>query len=60
MWTLYNSDWAEKHSTSGAVFIYSKAAISWASSKQSSVVLLSCGAEIMALSEAAKEVVHCT
>ena len=36
-------------------FQYSQAAISWASRKQDSVALSSCEAEIMALSEAAKE-----
>jgi hypothetical protein len=37
------------------VFTYNQAAISWANKKQNSVALSSCEAEIMALSEAAKE-----
>ena len=53
-----DSDWAEKHSTSGSVFIFSKAAISWGSKKQASVALSSCEAEIVALSESAKEGIH--
>eukprot|EP00965_Chrysotila_dentata_P168814 5574295-Pleurochrysis_carterae.AAC.1 len=43
-----DSDWATKHSTSGYVFIYNQAAISWASKKQPSVALFSCEAEIIA------------
>ena len=52
---MSDSDWAVKHSTTGYVFHYSMAAISWASKKQSSIALSSCEAEIMALSEASKE-----
>ena len=37
------------------MFTYNQAAISWASKKQNSVAISSCEAEIMALSEAAKE-----
>jgi hypothetical protein len=55
---MSDSDWAVKHSTSGHVFTYARAAVSWGSTKQSSVALSSCEAEIMALSEAAKEAVH--
>ena len=53
-----DSDWAVKHSTSGFVFRYCKAAISWGSKKQKSVALSSCEAEIVAASEAAKEAVY--
>eukprot|EP00965_Chrysotila_dentata_P005251 172443-Pleurochrysis_carterae.AAC.1 len=34
-----DSDWATRHSTSGYVFMYSQAVISWASKKQPSVAL---------------------
>ena len=53
-----DSDWAVKHSTTGYVFSYSVAAISWASKKQATVALSSCEAEVVALSEAAKEGVY--
>ena len=55
---LSDSDWAVKHSTTGYVFMYAQAAISWGSKKQSSIALSSCEAEIMALSEASKEAVY--
>ena len=55
---MSDSDWAVRHSTTGFVFTYSLAAVSWGSKKQSSVALSSCEAEIMALSEAAKEAVY--
>ena len=53
-----DSDWAVKHSTTGYIFNYSVAAISWASKKQATVALSSCEAEVVALSEAAKEGVY--
>ena len=53
-----DSDWATRHSTSGAVFMYSHAAVSWASKKQPCVALSSCEAEIIAASEAAKEATY--
>eukprot|EP00965_Chrysotila_dentata_P020258 670874-Pleurochrysis_carterae.AAC.1 len=53
-----DSDWATRHSTSGYVFMYNQAAISWASKKQQSVTLSSCEAEIIAASEATKEAVY--
>lgn len=52
---MSDSDWAVKHSTSGSVFMYMSAAITWGSRKQPTVALSSCEAEIMAASEAAKE-----
>ena len=52
---MSDSDWAVKHSTTGWAFMYNMALISWNSSKQTSVALSSCEAEIMAASEAAKE-----
>ena len=53
-----DSDWAVKHSTSGWVFLYNSATISWGTKKQTSVALSSCEAEIMAASEATKEAVY--
>jgi hypothetical protein len=55
---MSDSDWAIRHSTTGYVFNYSLAAISWGSKKQNSIALSSCEAEIMALSEASKEAVY--
>ena len=55
---MSDSDWGVKHSTSGFVFRYNSAAISWGSKKQQSVALSSCEAEIMAASVAASEGVH--
>ena len=55
---MSDSDWAVRHSTTGFVFHYAQAAVSWGSKKQSSVALSSCEAEIMALSEASKEAVY--
>ena len=54
---MSDSDWAVKHSTSGHVFHYMSAAISWASKKQPTIALSSCEAEIVAASEAAKEAI---
>eukprot|EP00965_Chrysotila_dentata_P051381 1703759-Pleurochrysis_carterae.AAC.1 len=53
-----DSDWATRHSTSGYVFTYNRAAISWSSKKQATVALSSCEAEIVAASEATKEAVY--
>jgi len=53
-----DSDWATRHSTSGSVFLYNTAAVSWSCKKQASVALSSCEAEIMAASEAAKEATY--
>ena len=55
---MSDSDWAVRHSTTGFVFTYALAAVSWGSKKQDSVALSSCEAEIVALSEAGKECVH--
>ena len=55
---MSDADWAVKHSTSGFVFNYCSAAISWASKKQPRVALSSCEAELMAASEATKEAVY--
>eukprot|EP00965_Chrysotila_dentata_P091288 3014102-Pleurochrysis_carterae.AAC.1 len=41
-----DSDWATRHSTSGHVFMYGQAAITWSSKKQATVALSSCEAEI--------------
>ncbi len=50
-----DSDWAVKHSTSGWLFTYSRAVVTWGSKKQQSIALSSCEAEIMAMSEACKD-----
>ena len=55
---MTDSDWAVRHSTSGWVFQYGSAAISWGSKKQKTVALSSCEAEIMAASESAKEALY--
>ena len=53
-----DSDWAIRHSTTGFVFNYCSAAISWASKKQPTISLSSCETELMAASEAAKEAIY--
>ena len=53
-----DSDWAVRHSTTGFVFTYCRAAISWGSKRQKSIALSSCEAEIVAASEAAKEATY--
>ena len=55
---MSDADWAVKHSTTGYVFKFNSAAISWGSKKQDSISLSSCESEIMAASEAAKEAVY--
>ena len=55
---MSDSDWAVRHSTTGYVFTYALAAISWGSKKQPTIALSSCEAEIVALSESAKESVY--
>ena len=53
-----DSDWDVRHSTTGYVFNYNSAAISWGSKKQAIVALSSCEAEIVAASETAKEALY--
>ena len=55
---MSDASWGVRHSTSGFVFHFGQATISWHSKKQPSVALSSCEAEIMAASEAAKEAVY--
>ena len=55
---MSDSDWATRHSTTGWVFMFASAAISWGSKRQASIALSSCEAEIMACSEAAKEAIY--
>ena len=50
-----DSDWAVRHSTSGWLFMYSSAAVNWGGTKQPTIALSSCEAEIMAASEGAKD-----
>ena len=47
-----------KNSTSGWAILWQSAVLSWGSRKQKSIALSSCEAEIIALSEAAKDVVY--
>ena len=58
LYGMSDADWAERHSTMGYIFLMHSAAISWSSKKQASVALSTCEAEIVAASEACKEVVH--
>ena len=55
-----DASWETRHSTSGWLVQWGSAAISWGSRKQQSIgiALSSCEAEIIALSEAAKDVVY--
>ena len=48
--------WETAASTSGWVVLWQSAALSWGSRKQKSIALSTCEAEIIALSEATKEV----
>ena len=50
--------WEVRHSTSGWVTLWQSAALTWGSRKQKSIALSSCEAEIIALSEAAKDMVY--
>jgi hypothetical protein len=53
-----DASWETAASTSGWVVLWQSAALSWGSRKQKSIALSSCEAEIIALSEAAKDVVY--
>ena len=53
-----DASWEVKHSTSGWLVLWQSAALSWGSKQQKSIALSSCEAEIIALSEAAKDVVY--
>ena len=53
-----DASWEVKHSTSGWVVNWQSAALSWGSRQQKGISLSSCEAEIVALSEAAKDVVY--
>ena len=53
-----DASWEVRHSTSGWVIFWQNAAIAWRSKKQESIALSSCEAEIIALSEATKDVVY--
>ena len=53
-----DSSWEAKTSTSGWVVFWQKAVLTWGSRKQKSIALSTCEAEIIALSEAAKDVVY--
>ena len=53
-----DASWEERNSTSGWIVKWQSAALSWGSRKQQSVALSSCESEIIALSEATKDVVY--
>ena len=53
-----DASWETKTSTSGWVILWQSAALSWGSRKQKSIALSTCEAEIIALSEAAKDIVY--
>ena len=53
-----DASWEVKHSTSGWLVMWQSAALTWGSRKQKCIALSSCEAEIIALSEAAKDVVY--
>ena len=53
-----DASWETAHSTSGWVVLWQSAALTWGSRKQKSIALSTCEAEIIALSEAAKDVVY--
>ena len=53
-----DASWEVRASTSGWIIYWHGAPLCWGSRKQKSVALSSCESEIIALSEAAKDVVH--
>jgi hypothetical protein len=53
-----DASWETKNSTSGWLVLWQSAALTWGSRKQKSIALSTCEAEIIALSEAAKDVVY--
>ena len=53
-----DASWETARSTSGWVILWQSAALSWGSRQQKSIALSSCEAEIIALSEAAKDVIY--
>ena len=53
-----DASWEQCRSTSGWVVHWGSAAVSWGSRKQKSIALSTCEAEIIALSEATKDVVY--
>jgi hypothetical protein len=53
-----DASWEVRNSTSGWVVMWGNAALSWGSRKQKCVALSSCEAELVALSEATKDVVY--
>ena len=53
-----DASWETAHSTSGWVVLWQSAALTWGSRKQQSIALSTCEAEIIALSEATKDVVY--
>ena len=53
-----DASWEVKHSTSGWTVLWGNAALVWGSRKQKSIALSTCEAELIALSEATKDMVY--
>jgi hypothetical protein len=53
-----DASWETRRSTSGWLVLWQSAALSWGSQRQKSVALSSCESEIIALSEATKDMVY--
>ena len=53
-----DASWETRHSTSGWVVLWQQAALAWGSRRQKSIALSTAEAEIIALSEAAKDIVY--
>jgi hypothetical protein len=53
----WGGDYPTRKSTTGFIFFYANAPVSWSSKNQKTVALSSCGVEYMALKEAIKEFV---
>ena len=53
-----DASWEVKHSTSGWAVMWHSAVLTWGSRKQKSIALSSCEAELIALSEATKDMVY--
>ncbi len=53
-----DASWETRWSTNGWIIMFSNAAVAWGSTKQNCVAQSSCEAEIIALSEAAKDMIY--
>ena len=55
---MCDASWETRNSTFGWITLWQRAALTWGSRKQHSIALSSCEAEIVALSEGAKDAVY--